>query len=447
LLAAKALWLCRIRWGAVATLVVFGVLGLATEGWEPLGIVLRADWPLVMAAGLVAANSAFTVHARFLVRSKAEHGAGLNISMQMALDLVAHTFVVHFLGSLETYALFIYIFHIVLACIIFDRKRSLAFAMAACILYATCFALEATGAVSPTSVYASAAGVGHVPRATSTAVINMLSAIAIWLCTWYFANYMSSLVRQRDAKLAETNRRLVSVQEERTRHLLRTTHELKAPFAAIHANTQLLLKGHCGELTENAHSVVLRIAARARRLTREIQEMLQLANLRSEVEDPPPEEELDLAAVINESGDHIEPMAIERKVKLERNLRPVNIRAARGHLRMLLDNLLSNAVVYSHEGGSVYVECDRPAGAGPTVMIEDHGIGIPEHKLPLIFNEYYRTDEAAQFNKESNGLGLTIAKHIAQEHGIGVSVESRVGEGTKFMLRMPRAWCTQVAPR
>ncbi|MHC4252769.1 MAG: histidine kinase dimerization/phospho-acceptor domain-containing protein, partial [Planctomycetota bacterium] len=295
LLAAKALWLCRIRWGAVATLVVFGVLGLATEGWEPLGIVLRADWPLVMAAALVAANTAFTVHARFLVRSNAEHGAALNMSMQMALDLIAHTFVVHFLGSLETYALFIYIFHIVLACIIFDRKRSLAFAVAACVLYATCFALEATGAVPPASVYAAGAGADRVHRLTSTAAINMASAMAIWLGTWYVASYMSIMVRERDAKLDDTNRRLVAVQEERTRHLLRTTHELKAPFAAIHANTQLLLKGHCGELTGNAHNVVLRIAARARRLTREIQEMLQLANLRSEVEDPPPEEELDLA--------------------------------------------------------------------------------------------------------------------------------------------------------
>lgn len=114
---------------------------------------------------------------------------------------------------------------------------------------------------------------------------------------------------------------------------------------------------------------------------------------------------------------------------------------------MLLDNLLSNAVFYSHEGGDVFIECDRPAGAGPTVTIEDHGIGIPEHKLPLIFNEYYRTDEASRFNKESTGLGLTIVKHIAQQHGIGVSVESRVDEGTKFVLRMPRSWWVEGSSR
>ncbi|MHC4199632.1 MAG: ATP-binding protein, partial [Planctomycetota bacterium] len=110
---------------------------------------------------------------------------------------------------------------------------------------------------------------------------------------------------------------------------------------------------------------------------------------------------------------------------------------AREHLRMILDNLLSNAVLYSHEGGAVRVECDRLPDGSPTVTIEDHGIGIPEHKLPLIFNEYYRTDEAAQFNKESSGLGLTIVGHVAQARRVRVRVDSRHAEGTKFTLRFP----------
>jgi signal transduction histidine kinase len=424
----------------VAILATFGVLGLVTEGWEPLGLLLRGDWPLIMASGLAAANVALVLHARSLVRSRAERGPGLNISIQMALDLVAHTFFVHFVGSTETYALFVYLFHIVLACIIFDRKRSLAVAVAACVLYATCFTLEATGVVSPTSVFAGAARVGHVQRATSTAIINMVSAMAIWLGTWYVASYMSALVRGRDAVLAETNRRLVAAREERTRHLLRTTHELKAPFAAIHAIAQLLLKGYRGELAEDARGAVLRIAVRSRRLTRAIKEMLQLANLRSMAKDSPPVEELDLDSVVEESVAHVEPMAMEREVAIETDLRPVRIRCAREHLRMLVDNLLSNAVSYSHEGGSVRVECEGSKDAGATVTIEDRGIGIPEHKLPMIFNEHYRTDEAARFNKESTGLGLTIVKHIAQQHSIDVRVESRVGEGTKFVLGLPRSW-------
>jgi two-component system phosphate regulon sensor histidine kinase PhoR len=107
------------------------------------------------------------------------------------------------------------------------------------------------------------------------------------------------------------------------------------------------------------------------------------------------------------------------------------------HLRMLLDNLLSNAVLYSHEGGTVHVTCAEQPDGGATLTVEDHGIGIVQEKLPRIFDEYYRTDEAARFNKESTGLGLTIVRHVAEAHGIGVRVESRLGEGTKFRLRFP----------
>jgi len=75
---------------------------------------------------------------------------------------------------------------------------------------------------------------------------------------------------------------------------------------------------------------------------------------------------------------------------------------------------------------------------GPIVRITDHGIGIPEDKLPHIFDEYYRTDEAARHNKNSTGLGLAIVRHIAERHGIDVIVESTPGATTTFELRFPR---------
>ncbi|MHC4502566.1 MAG: sensor histidine kinase [Planctomycetota bacterium] len=437
LLARNAVWLCNLRWGAVGILLVFGVSALFTDKIVAVGLLLRSDWPLVMATVLAAANVLFTIHARLLVSANKPEGARLNVWGQMVVDLVAHTFVVHFVGSLETYALFVYIFHIFLACLFFSRLESLVVPGLVCVLFLICFGLEATGLVPPTSVYTDIGHQSYLDRASASAIFNVASAMAIWFVVWYIASSLSALLRQRNAELIETNSRLVETQEERARHLLRTTHELKAPFAAIHANTQLLLKGHCGPVTEKAHEVLLRIASRSRRLTREIQAMLQLANLRSATESDQPEEDLELDAIIEESASHVGPMAEEHKVAIEKSLRPVRVRFAREHLRMILDNLLSNAVLYSHEGGSVRVECDRLPDGSPTVTIEDHGIGIPEHKLPLIFNEYYRTDEAAQFNKESSGLGLTIVGHVAQARRVRVRVDSRHAEGTKFTLRFP----------
>ena len=124
LLVRNAVWLCRLRWGAVGILVVFGVSALVTDRIAPLGLLLRSDWPLIMAAFLATANALFSLHARRLVSAKTPEGARLNIWGQMVVDLVAYTFVVHFLGSLETYALFVYIFHIFLACLFFSRLES-----------------------------------------------------------------------------------------------------------------------------------------------------------------------------------------------------------------------------------------------------------------------------------------------------------------------------------
>jgi two-component system phosphate regulon sensor histidine kinase PhoR len=80
----------------------------------------------------------------------------------------------------------------------------------------------------------------------------------------------------------------------------------------------------------------------------------------------------------------------------------------------------------------------RPAGRDEaTVVIRDQGIGIPAEKLPRIFEDYYRTDEAARHNRSSTGLGLAIVRHVAQAMNVTVQVESAPQWGTRFSLTIP----------
>ncbi|MHC4502563.1 MAG: sensor histidine kinase [Planctomycetota bacterium] len=438
-LARNALWLCNLRWGAIAMLVTFGVMGLFTDRIVAFGLQFRSDWPLVMAGILIVANVAFIVHARVLIASGAPRGARLNIWSQVVLDLVAHTFAVHYVGSLETYALFVYLFHIVLSCMFFSRLQSFLVAALACALLALCFGLEAAGVVSSSSIFVDVGTGGPLDRATWPSALNVASAMVIWLVVWYGTSYLSGLVRKRGAELVETNRRLVEAQEEKTRHLLVTAHELKAPFAAIHANAQLLLKGHGGPLTDEAHESLLGIASGCRRMAHGIKQTLQLANLRSPSATATARAPADLALddVVRASVAQVRPTSDERKVVIEEDLQPASIHFDEEQLKVLLANLLSNAVAYSHEGGTVDVASGRLPDGRPMVTVEDHGIGIPSDELPRIFDEYYRTDEAAQFNEESSGLGLAIVKHVAQTHKVNVRVESIPGKGTKFILHFP----------
>ena len=437
LLRQNVVWFCRLRWLVVAMLAALGLTAFLPGLYAALSLQPHVVWPLATAAVVAAANLYFLSRARVHAAPATALRVRRDLWVQITFDLLVLTAVVHFLGSLETHAAFTYLFHIVLACIFFSPAHSFGVLALASSLYVACLALEATGILPAASVYADPGLRDAIERAPWAAAWHAFSAIGTWTVVWYLASHLSTLVRLRDAELGRTNRRLVEAQLAKMRHMLRTTHELKAPFAAIHANAQLLLRGTCGELPEPALDTVQRISTRCKRLATEIQEMLQLANLRSAEEEPIVPAELDLAEVVGWCVGQAQQAAAEREISVEADLDPAPFTGVEDHLKMLFGNLIANAVAYSHPRGRVEVRCTCLNGQGPQVTVEDQGIGIAPEKLPRIFEEYYRTDEAARHNKESTGLGLAIVQHVAQSHGIRIRVDSRPGAGTKFALTFP----------
>jgi signal transduction histidine kinase len=327
-----------------------------------------------------------------------------------------------------------YLFHLILACIVFTPGESLIVAVLAAGFYLTGLALESASLVSPSILTPDMASASPGSRPISFIVVPML---LIWGVIWYLASRLASIVRHRDRELAVTNRRLVASSEERARHMLQTTHQLKAPFAAIHAQTQLLLGGYCGELPAAARAVAEKISTRCLALSRQIQEMLQLANLRSRGQVAPPLRELNLAGAIDDVVARIEPTARQRGIRIEKQVEPLSLTAVADHLTMLLDNLVVNAVSYSHDGGLVQVTAKPASSNDAEVIVSDCGIGIPQDKLPRIFEDYYRTDEAVKHNRSSTGLGLAVVRQVAREMRAAIQVESAPGWGTRFTVRLP----------
>lgn len=436
-LAENARWFCGLRWIVVGIMVALGLLGDVPGLLESAGLRVPWHWPLLTAAILSLANLGFLAWIRAINAAQTLKGSQLNLWAQILFDLLVLTVVAHFVGSVETYVAFAYMFHIVLACIFLPRRQSLCVVLSALVLYACCLGVEWSGFVGRPSIYASNGLQREILGDRTVFAVNVASTVTIWFIIWYLTSRLSDMVRERDSRLAETNKRIVAAQKEKTRHMLRTTHELKAPFAAIHANAQLLSKGYCGELPAEAVDVVDRISKRCRRLSAEIKEMLQLANLSSVSEDSLKWRDLDLVEVIRQCIDQIQPLAEEQHVRIEADLKPAGVYSVEDHIKMLFDNLLANAVVYSREGGHVEVSCGQSADGRTQVGVADAGIGIPASKLPLIFGEYYRTDEAVRHNKESTGLGLAIVRNVAQKHGIRVQVSSEPDKGTRFVLTFP----------
>ena len=179
------------------------------------------------------------------------------------------------------------------------------------------------------------------------------------------------------------------------------------------------------------------VSMRCRRLTAEIQEMLQLANLSSTSMESLTRVRMVSTELLEWCISQVEIIAKERNITFKTDIQPVAMLGAEDHFKMLFVNILNNAVIYSHRNGQVNISCKPGPNMEPVIVIEDNGIGIPADKLPRIFEEHYRTREAVEHNKESSGLGLAIVKHVAEMYGIHIRVQSNPGVGTKFELRLP----------
>ena len=426
----NAQWYCRLRWFAALATCAAG--GVGVLGWPDSRPAIW-PWMFALAGALAAGNAGFLLHIKRFCSPERAAVSLWNLRGQVLLDLTIITVAAVVAGPQQTAIAFSYLLCIVLGCVFFPRRQSLGLAVIAGTIYGTCVIAEWAGFLQPATLGGRAPGL--LMGAAGWA--DVIPTVGMWLTVWYLVSHLSSMGRRRGIELAQANRRLLAVQKERQRHMLTTTHQLKAPFAAIHANTQVLLGGYCGELPEQATQVIGRIAARCRRLATEIQEMLELANLSSPGQHAAAPTDLNLAALLEWCVEQLEPLAGKQDVVFHKDLHWAQGRGIEEHFRVMFLNLLSNSVNYSHKGGKVSLTCRPDAAGGAIVTVRDEGIGIAPEKLPRIFDEYYRTNEAVQHNRESSGLGLAIVRHVAELHGIRVRVQSVPDRGSTFELRFP----------
>ena len=436
-------WFCKLRWLVVAAMLALELVAFVAGPWLLRhGIRLHSGWPLGVAGVLALANAAYQAMlraARGGAAAAVAAAARRSLWLQILVDLAVLTAVVHFLGSVETMAPMMYLIHIVLVCIFFSLSQSLAVTGIALAMYLLCVVLEVGGVVPAQLVWNALSPLrSELPRGAPVAYVGSVAFIALTI--WFLASRLAGALRQRDAALAASNRRLLAATDERARHMLQTTHQLKAPFAAIHANTQVLLGGFCGKIPDDAQQVIGKIADRCDMLSQEIKAMLQLANLRSSAQAPPQPVEVALHDVLRACLAALQPLAAKRGIGFVEDVAPATIRGVYDHVVMMIDNVLANAVAYSFDGQKVAVSCRPKPSGGAIVGIEDAGIGIPTTKLPQIFDDYYRTAEAVKHNKASTGLGLAIVRQVAMAGGVGVRVESAPQQGTLFTLDFPACW-------
>ena len=230
---------------------------------------------------------------------------------------------------------------------------------------------------------------------------------------------------------------LQQADEDKNRQMLRVTHDLKAPFSGIESSIQVLKHVHWDLLPEGAQKIITKIEVRSETLRSRIGEILTLGSLRSGHVSGKSASPTDLRELLVDVVEELRGLATQKQVMVSLEAEAVAVHSDPRQLKILFMNLISNAITYSQEGGIVEIACGY--GKQGVVEIRDHGIGIKQEALPHIFEDFYRSKEAAKFNPKSTGLGLATVRQVADNLGLAIQVESEDGAGTLFRVRIPVA--------
>jgi PAS domain S-box-containing protein len=235
--------------------------------------------------------------------------------------------------------------------------------------------------------------------------------------------------------------RLTEIDQVKDRFVSSVSHELRTPITNIVGYLELLMDGVYGEPTEEQARAMSRVEMNSRRLLTLIDDLLTLSRMESidQARDLLP---VDLVSVLQRAEEIVRPSLRGRDLRLEVDLpdEPVVIAGDAGQLERLVINLATNAVKFTRDGGVVTLRLRAPAdGIGAVIEVQDTGIGIPADDQAMLFSRFFRATQARESAVPGSGLGLSIAKSIAELHGGRISATSVFGSGSTFRVEFPVA--------
>ena len=233
-------------------------------------------------------------------------------------------------------------------------------------------------------------------------------------------------------------RRLGELEEQKARFLRHVSHELKTPLTALREGSQLLADGAAGPVTPQQREIVAILQANSAQLQRLIEDLLHYQRAVAGVEQLRLGK-VDLAEITRGVIDGHKLNAAGRSVRLALDSRATPLLGDEEKLRVVVDNLVSNAVKYSSDAGIVRVSI-APRERDVVLEVADDGPGVPEADRDKVFDWFFQGERPAAARVKGSGLGLAIAREFVQAHG--GTIEALGGPGARFRVTLP-----QVGPR
>lgn len=208
-------------------------------------------------------------------------------------------------------------------------------------------------------------------------------------------------------------------------------HEFRTPLAVIQSNLEGIIDGVFEPTSERIESIRQEIL-RLSRMVSEIDKIVEIEKSHASLK----KEEFDLRELLQQTILSFENEAVSKNIKLQLNAEPCKIIGDRDKISQLVINLMSNALKYTDEGQVVItLKSYRDVAC---FSIADTGIGISDDDLPYIFEHLYRSDKSRTRDTGGAGIGLSVAKSIANAHGGKIEVTSELSKGSEFVVTLKK---------
>ncbi len=441
----------RLRWFAILGIIIAALVA---------SMVFHIGFSLLPVYVICALIALYNLVLLWQVRSLKIEGIGSLIqrartfgNIQIFLDLIALTALLHFTGGIENPFIFFFVFHIIIACIVLYYRAVYILASSAMLMVILLVGLEYAGVLPHVNLAGFASPILYKEVSYILAVLAALATILY--ATTYMATAISGELRMKQRQVLELRENLLQekygelerasaeiakLEEEKSRFLRFlgiAAHDLKAPLTAIQGYLWVMLGGYSGELADKQRSMLKRSSVRITELLNLISDLLDIPRIEAGqiVQEM---KEISLRQVVEHSLSDLRNSAAQKGVKLEVELPSVlpKIRGSSPRLQQVITNLLSNAISYTPEG--VVTIRVREEDNEIWVEVMDTGIGIPPDDLPRIFDDFFR---GSNVEIKGTGLGLSIARRIMEAHGGRIWVESPCpgsNHGSKFTFTLPK---------
>ncbi|MHB8813880.1 MAG: sensor histidine kinase [Steroidobacteraceae bacterium] len=229
--------------------------------------------------------------------------------------------------------------------------------------------------------------------------------------------------------------RLLEVAQERNRFLRHMSHELKTPLANIREGTELLMDGAVGELDPPQREVTAILRENGIKLQRMIENLLSFSAWQT-TSVGLESSEFRLRPVVKQVLENQQLTLLSQRVRLDVQVEDVTLVADRGKIRLILENLVSNAVKYSPKGGTIHIKAATTSGS-ITIDVADNGPGIPKEDRDHVFEAFYTGRAAKSTAVKGTGIGLSVVLEFVAAHGGTVQIVDGEYPGAHFRIRMP----------